>query len=135
MVTRLQDRVALEAGPAIGPGLAIGGPIAKRRAAVISGDLAPAARKAAAADEVRKWFAPSNGTKKDKVDNLSQTAPRHGGSVGIAFGTARCVPLEEVSTLDLGPYALLANDGSSFMPTESFLIDGDISVPYLRPVL
>ncbi|MDN4175769.1 hypothetical protein QWY28_22600 [Nocardioides sp. SOB77] len=133
MVTRLQDRVALEAGPAIGPGLAIGGPIAKRRAAVIiTGDLA---RKAAAADEVRKWFAPSNGTKKDKVDNLSQTAPRHGGSVGIAFGTARCVPLEEVSTLDLGPYALLANDGSSFMPTESFLIDGDISVPYLRPVL
>lgn len=133
MVTRLQDRVALEAGPAIGPGLAIGGPIAKRRAAVIiTGDLA---RKAAAADEVRKWFAPSNGTKKDKVDNLSQTAPRHGGTVGIAVGTARCVPLEEVSTLDLGPYALLANDGSSFMPTESFLIDGDISVPYLRPVL
>lgn len=133
MITRLQDRVALEAGPAIGPGLASGGPIAKRRAAVIiTGDLA---RKAAAADEVRKWFAPSNGTKKDKVDNLSQTAPRHGGSVGIAFGTARCVPLEEVSTLDLGPYALLANDGPSFMPTGSFLIDGDISVPYLRPVL
>ncbi|WP_165354424.1 hypothetical protein [Nocardioides glacieisoli] len=129
MITQLQDRVALEAGPAIGTEIA-------EEAAVITGELASAARKAAAADEGWTCFAPMNGTKKDKVDNLLETAPRHGDSVGIAFGTARFGPLEDVSTIDtyLGPNSLLAMEGSSSMPT-AFLIDGDISAPYVTAVL